>query len=104
MGCGLVIVAVGGVASRFTNAESDAEPPSLVALQVKVVPGVSPAITIVSQPVVDVTVLSGSHQAQLSDTLVRNQPNSFGTSLKPYQSWGGCVSVKRNALSIHAKW
>src|SRR5687768_12097162 len=96
------MVAVGGVASRLTVAVSDPGPPSLVATQVNVAPGVSNQISVVSQPDVEVTGASGSHHAQFSDTLPRYQPSSPASPFRPYQSWGGVVSVYRNAASIHA--
>ena len=43
-------VAVGGVASRFTVTSRDAVPPSLVAVQVSVVPAVSASIVRGAQP------------------------------------------------------
>src|SRR5262245_42680102 len=81
--CGLVIVAVGRVASRFTSAEREDVPPSLVTVHVYVLPGVSAAMTAVSHPDVAVTAVSSSIHAQYSVTSRLNQPFSFGLSLSP---------------------
>ena len=50
----------GGVASRFTVIDADADPPSLVTVQVNVVPAVSVVCVVGSHPTAEVMGDSGS--------------------------------------------
>ena len=70
-----VNVTTGGVASRFTVVDAELDiPPPFVAVQVRVVPGVSALMVVVAQPDVVAMPDSGSVVVQLTVTSLVYQP------------------------------
>jgi len=67
-------VSVGAVASRLIVTDCELVPPMLVAWQVKVVPEVSDDTLLISHPVIEATVDSGSVTVQFTVTLLMYQP------------------------------
>ena len=83
---------VGAVVSTLIVLLTVVVPPSLDAVQVNVVPVVSDAIVVASQPLVDRITDSGSTTVQLSVTLVVNQPFVPGVPKRTGVTWGGVGS------------
>ena len=67
-------ITVGAVVSRRTTVDDVAVPPSDVASQVNVVPAVSAATVVGSQPVWEVTAESASWTSQVTETSETYQP------------------------------
>ena len=84
----------GGVTSRLMVTERVAVPPSLVAVQVKVVPEVSEETVVAAQPVLDVTV-SGSLTLQLTVTSLTYHPFAPVVPVTVRPMTGGVVSTSR---------
>jgi hypothetical protein len=100
--------AVGAVASRLIVTDCDAVPPALVALQVSVVPAVSAVIVMGPQPLVLVTVLSGSVTVQDKSTSLTYQPLLVpavpvitGVITGGVPSVGADTVMSKAALSVH---
>src|SRR4029450_6498651 len=94
---GVTIWISGGVVSRFTVIDADEVPPSLVAVHVNVVPGVSTVRVVVAQPVDEVTGVCSSHSHQFPVASDVYQPSPPRLPLIHDQISGGVPSRNLNA-------
>src|SRR5438552_18281603 len=88
-------VSVGGDTSRLTGTDRLAGPPSLVALQVNVVPAVSEVRVVVAHPVVEVTGVSASLTVQLTVASLTYHPFVPTVPVTVTPMTGGVVSTSR---------
>src|SRR5262245_26878515 len=94
---GVTICTSGGVASRFTVTDELDVPPSLVALQVNVVPAVSAVTLAVTQPEAEKTGVCSSHGHQFTVASDVYQPSPPRLPLIHDQISGGVPSRNLNA-------